>query len=233
MTMRNGSPSSRSRNRTSGPTPSPRRGRGGPIPFHLFRLTLAGLLGLAVALLVSCGGSGAGLIPVASAGPLHGDFDAVAQAAESGNGSCLATEEAILKTERDFSALPSTLDRGLRGRLREGIAKLRSEALGLCKEPFPQATATATSPKTTTTTRTTPTTPTVSQTTTTPTTPTTTPTTSSPGGGTPAPGTGGGEVTPGAGSEQGGAGAGEGTGRAGGGGSGSAVPGASGQEGGK
>jgi hypothetical protein len=235
MTMRSGSPPSGSQNRTSGPTPSGAGGRAGgaPIALRLFRPALAGLLGIAAALLVSCGSSGAGLIPVGSAGPLQGDFNAVAQAAENGNGSCLATEEAILKTERDFSALPSKVDRGLRDRLLEGITKLRTEALGLCKQPLPQATATGISPKTTTTTRTTPTTPTVTQTTTTPTTPTTTPTTSGPGGGTPAPGTGGGEAAPGAGSEQGGAGAGEGAGRAGGSGSGGAAPGASGQEVGK
>ena len=228
MTMHNGSPSGRSSDRISRPTPSRI-----PISLQILRLTLAGLLGIAVSLLLSCGGSGAGLIPVGNAGPLQRDFEAVAQAAENGNGSCAATEEAILKTEHDFGALPVTVDRGLRDRLREGIAKLRSNALGLCKQPLPQATATETSPRTTTSTRTTPTTPKVIQTTTTQTTPTTTPTTSSPGGGTPAPGGGGGEAAPGTGSEQGGAGAGDGTGRAGGGGPGGAGAGAGGQEGGK
>ena len=36
----------------------------------LFRFALAGLLGVAVPLLVSCGGSGSGLIPVGNAGPM-------------------------------------------------------------------------------------------------------------------------------------------------------------------
>jgi hypothetical protein len=170
-------------------------------PLH--RLALAGLLGVAVPLLVACGGSGTGLIPVGNAGPLQSDFELIEQAAENGDGTCTATESAVQKTERDFTALPSTVDSGLRSRLREGIAKLRSDALGLCQQPLPQATLTTTTPKTTTTT--TPTTPT----TTTPTTPTTsTPTStappSGPGGGTPAPGSGG-EAAPAPGSEAGGA----------------------------
>jgi hypothetical protein len=177
-----------------------------------------------LALLASCGSSGGGLIPVGNAGPLQSDFEAVAQAAENGDGSCTATETAIRKTEQDFSVLPSTIDGGLRNRLREGISKLHSDALELCKQPLAQSTSTNTSPTTSTSTRTTTTTPTVTQTTTTQTTPSTTPTTAAPGGGTPAPGSGGAEVAPGAGSEQGGGGA-------GGGGAGGA--GAGGQEGGK
>ena len=163
---------------------------------QLYSFALAGMLGVAIPLLASCGGSGAGLIPVGNAGPLQSDFEAVAQAAENGDGVCATTETAILKTEQDFSALPSSVDGGLHNRLQEGIAKLHSDALGLCKQPLPQATATETTPKTTTSTRAT-TTPTVTQTTTAPTTPTSTPAPSGPGGGTPAPGAGG-EVAPGA-----------------------------------
>ncbi len=165
-----------------------------------FRVAASAALGVTAALLLSCGSSGAGLIPVESAGPLQSDFETVAQAAENAGGSCVATEAAILKTERDFGALPSSVDAGLRGRLREGIAKLHSDALGLCKQPLPQATATQAPPKTTTSTHTATTTPTVTQTTTTQTTPPTTP--AGPGGGTPAPGAGG-EVAPGAGAEPG------------------------------
>jgi hypothetical protein len=179
------------------------RARRVPIRGPIFGYALAGLLGAAVPLLLSCGSSGAGLIPAQNAGPLQSDFETVSQTAETGNGSCGATEAAILKTEQDFTALPSTIDRGLHNRLQEGITKLRSDALSLCKQALPQATATETTPKTSTSTTTTPTTPTAPQTTTTPTTPTTTPTTSNPGGGTPGPSEGG--------SEQGGAGAGEGT----------------------
>jgi hypothetical protein len=191
-----------------------------------FRVVSFAALGVAAGLLVSCGSSGAGLIPVENAGPLQTDFETVAQAAENSGGSCVATEAAILKTERDFRALPSSVDAGLRNRLNEGIAKLHSDALALCRQPLPQATATETLPKTTTSTGTTPTTPTATQTTPTQTTPTTTPTTSGPGGGTPAPGAGGGEASPGDGSEQGRGGAGEGAPRGGG-------PGGASQEGGK
>jgi hypothetical protein len=165
------------------------------------------MLGLAAALLVSCGASSDKLIPVADAGPLQSDFEAVAQEAEAGDGSCSATEAAIAKTEQDFDALPASVDAGLRNTLRQGIDNLRAHALALCAQPLAQPTATTTTPKTsthgTTTPTTTPTTSTTSSTTptTTPTgtTPTTTPT---PGGGTPAPGAG--EGTPGAGGEQGG-----------------------------
>jgi hypothetical protein len=219
MTMRDGSPAGGSPNRTHRPNAG-----GMPIARSIFRLACCGGLGVAVALLVSCGSSGAGLIPVENAGPLQSDFETVAQAAENAGGSCVATEAAVLKTERDFSALPSTVDGGLRNRLQEGIARLHSDALELCKRPLTQATATDTAPKTTTSTGTSTTTPTVPQTTPTQTAPTTTPTTAGPGGGTPAPGAGG-EPAPGAGSEQG---AGEGPPHVGGDGSGGA-----GQEAGK
>lgn len=180
-----------------------------------FRVVSSAALGVAAAMLLSCGSSGAGLIPLENAGPLQSDFETVAQAAENAGGSCVATEAAILKTERDFSKLPSTVDAGLRNRLEEGITKLHSDALQACKQPLVQTTATQTPPKTTTSTKTTTTTPTVTQTTTTPTTPPTTSVPSGPGGGTPAPG-GGVEASPGAGSEAGGGnGAGEPAPRAG------------------
>lgn len=121
------------------------------------RLLTAALLGLAAALLVACGGSGKGLIPEASAGPLRSDFEAVAQAAESGNGSCASTETALGKTEKDFLGLPASVDPRLRDKLRAGIANLRQRALAMCAEPAPTVT-TATTP--TTTTETTPTQPT-------------------------------------------------------------------------
>jgi hypothetical protein len=159
------------------------------------RLLAAGLLGVAVTIvLVSCGSSGKGLIPIANAGPLQRDFEAIAQAAQTGGGNCTATTEAINKTEQDFAALPATIDPGLHRRLREGISNLRERALALCAQPLAQ-TATATTPRTTTTTttsttktETTPTTPTTTTNTTTiPVTPVTPPNN---GGGTVAPGEG-------------------------------------------
>jgi hypothetical protein len=162
----------------------------------LIRLLLA-------ALLVACGSSGKGLIPTANAGPLQSDFEAVALAAQSGEGNCAATEAAILKTETDFAALPSSVDKGLHKTLNQGIANLRRRALALCAQPLPQSTSTTTTPTTTTSTQTTPTTTTNTETT--PTTPTTTtpttPTATTPEGGTPAPGS---ESQPGAASGPGG-----------------------------
>lgn len=177
---------------------------------------LAGMLGVAAALIVGCGSSSGKLIPLADAGPLQTDFEAVAQAAESGDGNCSATEAALMTTEQDFTALPAGVDVGLRNTLRQGIDNLRSHALALCAQPLAQATATSTTPKTTPstttstpTTTTTATTTTSTETATTPTPPTTTPTTPGPGGGTPAPGVGEAAPAPG-----GGTGAGEGGGAA-------------------
>jgi cytoskeletal protein RodZ len=173
---------------------------------HL-RVLLAGLLGVSAALLVACGSSGKGLIPSANAGPLQSDFEAVAQAAQSGEGNCTATEAAIEKTESDFAALPATVDSGLHKTLSLGIANLRHRALALCAQQFPQTTSTSTTKTsttpTTTSTQTTPTTTsTPTETTATSTTPTTsTPTATTPGGGTPAPGS---ESAPGASSGPGG-----------------------------
>jgi hypothetical protein len=181
------------------------------------RLLAAGPLGVAVAIvLVSCGSSGKGLIPIADAGPLQSDFEAVAQAAQVGGGNCTATTEAINKTEQDFAALPATIDSGLHRRLSEGVSNLRERALALCAQPLVQ-TATTTTPRTTTTTttktQTTPTTPTS-----TPTTPTTPVTPPNNGGGTVAPGEGE-RSSEGRGNEQGE--------------SGGVAPGGAGQEGGK
>ncbi len=153
---------------------------------------MAGLLGLSAAVLVSCGSSSSGLIPAESAGPLRGDFEAVAKAAQAGNGNCAATTAAINKTERDFAALPSAIDAGLRRTLSRGISNLRERALELCAQPLAQTTTTnAPRPTTTTSTKTqtstTPTTPST-PTPTTPATPTTPTTTPNNGGGTAAPG---------------------------------------------
>jgi len=146
-------------------------------------LLAGGLLGAGAALLVSCG-SNAKLIPLANSEPLQKDFEDVTRAAESGHGSCSATEAALAKADQDFAGLPASVDAGLRRRLREGIAKLRTDALELCVQPAVSTTAT-------TNTSTTGATPTNTQTTSTQntntqTTPSTTTTNTAPGGGTPA-----------------------------------------------
>lgn len=156
-------------------------------PTHIFRIVAIALLGATVAVLVSCGSSGTGLIPSSNGGPLEADFEAVAQAATSGNGSCEATESALGKTDQDFLALPASVDAGLHKRLQEGIENLRKQALALCAQTTTPTTTTGTTTTTTTpTTTTTETTPT----TTTPATPETTTTPTAPtnnGGGTEAP----------------------------------------------
>jgi hypothetical protein len=217
MTSRDSRQTSEAHNRTVAWTPG-------------LRLLGAGMLGVAAALLVACGSTSSKLIPLANAGPLTSDVQAVEQAAEHGDGNCSATETAIAKAEQDYAALPSTLDAGLRNTLHQGIANLRTRALALCTQPLASTSITRTygiTPRTTTTT----TTPTTTPTTTAPTTtPTTTPTTGSPGGGTPAEEAS--EGTPG-GAEQGagasgGAGAGAGAGGGGGAGAGSEAAGAGG-----
>jgi hypothetical protein len=145
------------------------------------------LLGVCAALLLSCSSSGKGLIPTGDAGPLQSDFEAVARAAENGDGDCASTESALLKTDQDFTRLPSSVDAGLRDTLRRGIENLRSRSLALCAQPLPQAT-TQTTPKTTTSVPTTTPTTTETQTTGTSTPSTPTPGPSGPGGGTPGPG---------------------------------------------
>lgn len=152
----------------------------------LIRLAIAAALGLAAALLVSCGSTGKGLIPFADAGPLRSDFEAVANAAQAGNGQCAATTQAIEKTESDFHSLPPSVDQRLRSQLSEGVENLRSKALALCEQPRANTgTSTTRSTKTipTTTTQSTPTITTQS----TPTISTQTSTPPAPGGGTQAP----------------------------------------------
>jgi hypothetical protein len=153
----------------------------------LLRVLLVASLGVLAALLISCSSSGKGLIPLSDAGPLQSDFEAVAQAAENGDGSCAQTESALLKTDQDFASLPTSVDTGLRSTLHQGIENLRSRSLALCAQPLPQSTITSTTPKTTTSTTTS--TPTETESTETQTTPA--PETegpSGPGGGTQAPG---------------------------------------------
>jgi hypothetical protein len=168
-------------------------------PGRLLRAILALALGALAALLVACGSSGSGgLIPAAQGGPLRGDIEAVEKAAEAANGNCGATEAALLKTDQDFAALPSSLNSGLRGQLRLGIENLHKVAKEACAQPAAQTATTST--QKTTSTATTPTTTSTTPTQTTGTTATTPPPapegeeTPSPGGGTPAPGEGAGKA---------------------------------------
>jgi hypothetical protein len=152
---------------------------------RLIALLPAGLLGAGAAVLVSCGSSGAGLIPSENAGPLVADFQAVERAALKGSGNCTPTEAALRTTERDFAALPASVDAGLHAKLRQGISHLHNQALELCAQML----STTTSGSTSTTQTTAPPSPS-SSTTTTKTAPTsTTPPTSTTGAGTTPTGT--------------------------------------------
>ncbi len=115
---------------------------------RLTALLPAALLGVGAAVLVSCGSSGAGLIPAQNAGPLLSDFQAVERAALKGDGDCAQTETALSATERDFQALPASVDAGLHGRLQEGISNLRKRALEMCTQPLAQNTTTGESTST-------------------------------------------------------------------------------------
>ena len=106
------------------------------------RPALALMLGLGAALLVSCGGSAANLIPAQDAGPLEHDIQAVADAAGAGNGHCEGTERAIEQTESEYRRLPSNVDEGLLSRLSEGIENLREHALHECRSAAHAATRT-------------------------------------------------------------------------------------------
>ena len=132
---------------------SRRGGRRGSLLRTIIRLLPAGLLGAGAAVLVSCGSSGAGLIPSENAGPLVADFQAVERAASKGGGNCGPTKAALSTTEHDFQALPSSVNAGLRARLREGISHLQTLALELCAEPLAQTTTTGESTSTATTPR--------------------------------------------------------------------------------
>ncbi len=189
------------------------------------RLLSAALLGVLTAVLVSCGSSGAGLIPAEDAGPLLHDFQAVEAAAKAGDGDCTSTEAALRTTESDYHALPSSVDAGLRARLEEGISHLHERALALCVQPLAQTTTgeSTSTAKSTTKTTAPPTATTETQTTGEPTSTTGTGASTTPGATTPsgteggtAPGVGNGEGQAGesgaGGSGQSGAGSGSGEG---------------------
>ncbi|MHB8491501.1 MAG: hypothetical protein ACYDA6_04695, partial [Solirubrobacteraceae bacterium] len=73
-------------------------------PHRIVATTVAALVLGAV--LAGCGSSTSGLIPASNAEPLTRDFETVARAAEAGNGSCTATQAALLTTHADFFLLP-------------------------------------------------------------------------------------------------------------------------------
>jgi hypothetical protein len=170
---------------------------------HVSRALLAGGLGLAVSLLVACGG-GAGLLSSNQANTLNSQLDQVSSAVASGN--CAAASSAVSDFSNMASNLPTSVNQTLRDNLTQDATTLGQLAAKDC-----QNATTTTSTTTTPTTSTTQTTST-SSTTTTPTTQSTTsstftsPATSSTNTGTSSTGTSGGAGLGGNGSGGGGTG---------------------------
>jgi hypothetical protein len=109
------------------------------------RLLLPAAIAASAGLLVAgCGGSGAGLIPSASAGPLAHDFEEIGRLAKAGNGDCQATSEAIQKAESDFERVSAKLDLRLRANLQQGIRHLRGQAEEECSRVTTTSTTTTT-----------------------------------------------------------------------------------------
>jgi hypothetical protein len=174
------------------------------------RAILAGLLGLAAAFLVACGG-GSGLLSSDQASDLNGQLDQVSSALSSGN--CSRVSNATSGFANVVANLPSSVNSALRRNLTQGADRVAQLAQKQCQASTPPP-STTTTPKTTTqttpktTTQTTPTTPTNTNTTpTTPTSTTTTPATTSTPAGTTTTGQSGGVSPGGAGNGGGGGGA--------------------------
>ncbi len=79
----------------------------------LIRLAVVALLGVATALLVSCGSSGTGLIPSANAGPLQNDFEAVAQGSRIGERQLLSDRIGARQDRAGLPRAPSNRRQGL------------------------------------------------------------------------------------------------------------------------
>lgn len=143
---------------------------------------LAFALGLGAALLTACGSSSKALIPAGNADQLKNDIAKVSDAIDAGK--CDRINAALDQAETDVESLPNHVSVRLVARLKEGIARLRTQAPRACAlntvtttttETVTTQTTVTTVPPITTATTTTPTTPPVTTpTTTTPTTPTTT-----------------------------------------------------------
>jgi hypothetical protein len=163
------------------------------------RLLAALLLGSATAVLTACGADNR--IPSGDASQLQGALDQAS--ADYGAGRCQDATRAVLRAESLAVALPSSVDRDLRARLRAGLSNLQERVTATCgqKQPAAPQTQTQTQPPsqstttdststetsttesgTTPTTGTTGTTPTTGTTGTTGTTPTTTGTDTGTGG---------------------------------------------------
>jgi hypothetical protein len=120
---------------------------------HLVALALGG----AGALLASCGGSSAGLIPAGQANTLDSHLQAVANAVDARD--CDTAVAAVGRVAAEIASLSHSVDVRLRLRLKQGTSRLVKAVPVDCVAPRPTTTTTtATEPTTATTTKTEPTT---------------------------------------------------------------------------
>jgi hypothetical protein len=114
---------------------------------HVSRALLAGGLGLAVSLLVACGG-GAGLLSSNQANTLTSQLDQVSLAVASGN--CAAASSAVSDFSNMVSNLPTSVNQTLRDNLTQDATTLGQLAAKDCQNAT-TTTSTTTTPSTSTT----------------------------------------------------------------------------------
>ena len=154
----------------------------------LLRILLPCALGIAAALLVSCGDT-SGLIPATDASQINQNIDAAQQNASAGN--CARASSAVDRALAHVNQLPSSVDPRLKARLVQGLQRLQATAATECLQNKTQATTDTTTSDTTTADTTT-----QATTDTTPTDTTPTDTGGGTGGGTGTTGAGGGTAAP-------------------------------------
>ena len=97
-------------------------------------------LGVATAFLVACGGDGR--IPASDASRVNNALNDVAANFRAGN--CQAAEQAVARARGALLNLPSSVDSGLRDRLRAGVANLSQRVPATCGQAQTQTQETQT-----------------------------------------------------------------------------------------
>jgi hypothetical protein len=97
-------------------------------------------LGVATAFLVACGGEGR--VPASDASRVDNALDDVA--ANFRAGKCQAAEQAVARARGALLNLPSSVDAGLRDRLRAGVANLSARVPATCGQAQTQTQETQT-----------------------------------------------------------------------------------------
>jgi hypothetical protein len=109
------------------------------------------VLGFGAAALGACGSSSSSksLIPVADAGPLQNDFDAVASAIADHD--CPGSSSAIRRAQAHVDSLPRATSEQLTQRLQDGLQTLQRQAADECVATVATTTTETTTTETTTT----------------------------------------------------------------------------------